>query len=89
MAPTAASVFISGRVLTSSGRGLAKASVYLTDQNGNIQVSRTNSYGYYRLENVQAGQTAILTVVSKQFQFAPQVLNLDQDLTHLNFVADN
>jgi len=88
-APTAASVSISGRVLTGSGRGLANASVYLTDQNGNTRVSRTSSFGYYRFEDVQAGQTVIVTVVSKRFQFAPQVLNLTEEATQLNFVAEN
>lgn len=88
MMPTAASVSISGRVVTGSGRGLANALVYLTDQNGNIQVSRTRSFGYYRFEDVPAGQTAIVTVVSKRFQFAPQVLNLNEEATQLNFVGE-
>jgi len=87
--PTAASVSISGRVLTNSRRGLANAFVYLTDQNGNTRVSRTNSFGYYRFEDVQAGQTVIVTVVSKRFQFAPQVLNLTEEVTQVNFVAEN
>jgi hypothetical protein len=87
--PTAASVSISGRVLTSSGRGLAKALVQLTDSEGNTRTARTNPFGFYRFEDVQAGQTVILTVVSKQFQFAPQVLNLNEELTHLNFIAEN
>ena len=89
LAPTAASVSISGRVLLSKGRGLSNAFVYLTDQNGNIQVRRTNPFGYYRFENVQVGQTATVTVVSKRLRFAPQVLNLNEEVTQLNFIAGN
>jgi len=61
----------------------------LTDQNGNTRVSRTNSFGYYRFEDVQAGQTVIVTVVSKRFRFAPQILNLTEEATQVNFVAEN
>lgn len=89
LVPTAASVSVSGRVLNGSGRGIAKAFVSLTDQNGNIQSGRTNSFGYYRFEDVQAGQTATLTVVSKQFHFAPQIINLNEEISQLNFVAEN
>jgi hypothetical protein len=89
LAPSAASVSISGRVLTGTESGLANASVYLTDQNGVAQVSRTNPFGYYHFEDVRAGQTVILTVVSKGFRFAPQSLNLSEETTELNFVAVN
>ena len=87
-APTAASVSVSGRVLTNNRRGLANAFVYLTDENGNTQISRTNPFGYYRFEGVQAGQTVTMTIVSKRFQFAPQVINLNEDVSQLNFVSE-
>jgi hypothetical protein len=89
IAPSAASVSISGRVLTGDQSGLFNASVHLTDQYGNEQVSRTNPFGYYHFADVRAGQTVILTVVSKRFQFAPQVLNLNEEVTEFNFVAKN
>lgn len=89
IAPSAAAVSISGRVLTGSQSGLAGASVYLTDQHGNVRVSRTNPFGYYHFEDVRAGQAVILTVVSKGFRFAPQALNLSEELTELNFVAES
>lgn len=87
-AVTAASVSISGRVFANSRRGLSNASVYLTDSEGNTRTAGTNSFGYYRFEDVQAGQTVILRVVSKRFEFAPQVLNLNEEVIQLNFLAE-
>ncbi|HEX9929258.1 MAG TPA: carboxypeptidase-like regulatory domain-containing protein [Pyrinomonadaceae bacterium] len=85
---TAASVSISGRVLTNSRRGLNNALVYSTDREGNTRAAKTNSFGYYRFEDVQAGQTITLTVVSKRFQFAPKVLNLNEEIRELNFIGE-
>lgn len=88
IAPSAASVSISGRVFGGKS-GVAGASVHLTDQNGDVRVSRTNPFGYYHFAEVQVGQTVILTVASKRFQFAPQILNLSEEVTELNFHAEN
>lgn len=86
---TAAPVSLSGRVLTGNGRGLANALVYLTDQEGKSQMARTNSFGHYRFADVEAGQSATVTVVSKRYQFAPKVINLNEAVSELDFVAEN
>jgi hypothetical protein len=87
-ATTAASVSISGRVLINTNRGLANAVVYLTDAEGKTHAARTNSFGYYRFQDVQAGQTVTVTVISKRYQFAPQVLNLNEEMHGVNFLAE-
>ncbi|MGI8640975.1 MAG: choice-of-anchor Q domain-containing protein, partial [Pyrinomonadaceae bacterium] len=46
-APTAAAVSVSGRV-TNGKRGVARARVYMTGQNGETQTTITNSFGYFR-----------------------------------------
>jgi hypothetical protein len=89
LAPSAASVSVSGRVLAADKSGLPYASVYLTDRNGEVRVSRTNPFGYYQFEDVQAGQTVVLTVVSKRFQFAPQILHLTEAAAEVNFAPEN
>jgi CSLREA domain-containing protein len=86
--PTAASVSISGRVLAGTGRGLANALVYLTDSAGNSQTRRTNSFGYYRFEDVAAGQSVIISVASKRYQFAPQAITVTEEINELNFVGE-
>jgi len=85
--PTAAAVVVSGRVLTDDGRGLRNAVVLLMDQQGNHRLTTTGSFGYYRFDEVEAGQTYVVMVRSKLFRFAPRVLNLMDNLTDVDFVA--
>jgi len=87
-APTAASVSIGGRVMVAGKRGLVNATVYLTDQSGETRSTRTSSFGYYRFDDIAAGQTVIITVVSKRYRFAPQVVNVTEDLNELNFFSE-
>ncbi len=83
--PTAAGASLSGRVLTSVGRGLANARVTITDSNGAIRTVLTNPFGYYRFSDVSAGQTAILSVFSKRYSYTSQVVSVTSDLDGLNF----
>ncbi len=86
LAPTAASVSISGRVRTPIGRGLSNATVSLTDTSGTTRMARTNSFGYFRFNEIEAGQTVIVSVRSKRYQFEPRVLTVSEDLNDLDFV---
>ena len=87
LAPTAASVSVSGRVLVND-RGLRNAFVTLTDQNGNTRTVRSSSFGYYRFDEVEVGQTYIVSVRSKRYQFAPQVVSVSEELSELNFYSN-
>ena len=87
LAPTAAGVSIGGRVLVGENNGLENAVVYLTDQTGEVRVTRTGSFGYYRFDDVAAGQTVIITVASRRFQFAPLVVGVNEELTNVNFFS--
>ena len=86
MAPTAAGVSLGGRV-TFGKRGLVNATVYLTAQNGETRAARTGAFGYYRFTDVAAGETYIVSVVSKKYSFAPQVVNVTEEVSDLNFTA--
>lgn len=85
--PTAASVSIGGRVSVSNGRGLARARVFLTNQSGETRTALTDSSGYFRFDDVTAGGTYVLTIVSKRYLFAPQVVSVTEELTELDFTA--
>jgi hypothetical protein len=85
---TAASLTISGRVLSFSNRSAAFARVFLMNQNGEIRMSLTNHSGYYRFVDVQAGETYIFDVRHKQYRFAPRVLTVTDEISDLNFVAE-
>ncbi len=87
LSPTAAGTEISGRVLINGGRGLNNAKVYLTDGAGRNFVVITNAFGYFRFPDIAAGQTCILQVGAKNYQFAPQVVNISENLTDLIITA--
>lgn len=85
--PTAAGVSIAGRVLTTDGRGLRNAIVTLTDPQGVARHSVTSSFGYYRFDDVTAGSTYTVTVASKRYQFAPQLVTITDDIVELDITA--
>ena len=84
--PLAATVSVSGRVLSSDGRGLSNAVVSLTDSNGNSRTTRTSSFGFYHFDEIEVGQTVVINVRSKRFQFELRVLAIGEDLTDVDFV---
>ncbi|MGI8786413.1 MAG: choice-of-anchor Q domain-containing protein [Pyrinomonadaceae bacterium] len=88
-APTAASVSVAGRVRTPNGRGLANAFVTLTDSSGNRRLARTTALGYFHFEDVAAGETYIIQVVSKRYRFTPQVLSINQNITDLELTMQS
>jgi Concanavalin A-like lectin/glucanases superfamily/Cohesin domain/Carboxypeptidase regulatory-like domain len=85
--PTAANVTVSGRVLTTDGRGLTNAIVTMTDASGNVRSYRTGSFGYFNFDEVEAGQTYVFSVNSKLYTFAPQILPINDDVSDLIFTA--
>lgn len=86
-APTAAGVSVGGRALD-QGRALANAQVLLTDQNGHSSIVLTSAFGYFRFDNLVAGQAYVISVVSKRYQFAPRLIMITGDLTDLILSTD-
>ena len=85
---TAAGVNVGGRVVTSAGRGIAGARVYLTDGQGNVTVRQTNGLGYYRFVDVAAGGNYIMTAEHKAYKFPPsQLYFISGEELEINFVA--
>ncbi len=87
LAPTAAGVSIGGRVMTGQ-YGLMNAAVYLTDSNGETRTAHTSLGGNFRFDDVAAGETYTIIVVSRRYLFQPQVVPVFQDLTGLTFYAE-
>ena len=89
LAPTAANVSLSGRVLDSSGQGIARATLSLTDISGNTRIALSSPFGYYRFEDVQSGQVYVLSIEHKRYVFDPNthVLNVVDEITDLDFLA--
>jgi hypothetical protein len=84
---TPANVSVSGRVLTAQGRGLASITVTMTDASGNRRSTLTNPFGFYGFTDVSAPGTYTLAVISRRFQFDPQVISVTGDVTGVNFTA--
>jgi hypothetical protein len=83
---TAASVSISGRVLTANGYGIAGAQVFLIGGTGETIGARTNAFGYFRFDNVAIG-FYIITAQSKRYQFESSTLQADDNVQDLTIVA--
>lgn len=88
-APTAALVPVSGRVLTAEGNPIARTRITLTDAFGAARQTQTSSFGYFRFDDVEVGQTYILSVSHKRFQFSnqTQVVFVSDEVTDIVFVA--
>ncbi len=74
-------VTVSGRVMSSPGRGLFNARVSISDSGGNVRTIATNAFGYYRFNNVVPGGTYTLAVDSKRYNFTPQTVQVNDNLT--------
>lgn len=86
LSTTAASVSISGRVLTPEGNGINRAIVTMTDSTGEVRILRTNAFGFYRFEEVGSGENYVLEIRSKQYQFEPRALFVSAEIENLDFV---
>ncbi|HMS42289.1 MAG TPA: carboxypeptidase-like regulatory domain-containing protein, partial [Pyrinomonadaceae bacterium] len=89
LAPLAAEVSVGGRITDNNGSGIPRVRVNLTKPSGEILTAMTNVFGYYKFENLEAGQTYILQVNSKRFQFQnnPRVLTVSENLEGEDFTA--
>jgi hypothetical protein len=87
LGPTAANVKVSGRVLTNSGNSVNGAVINLTNDQGQIRTVRSNPFGYFAFEDLDAGQTYTFSAQHKQYQFKPRVVTVEEDLTGFNIIA--
>ena len=87
---TAANASVRGRVVMPDGQGINNATLVLTG--GDLSAprfTRTNSFGYFTIEDLPVGQVYVLTIQSKRYTFAnpTQVINLLENVTDLNFIS--
>ncbi|MBS1792523.1 MAG: carboxypeptidase regulatory-like domain-containing protein [Acidobacteria bacterium] len=89
--PTAANVSLSGRVADAAGQGLSRVRVSLTAADGTIRYATTNSFGYYRFDDVPSGAIYTLSVSGSRYQFAQptRVIEVNDTLADLDFTAAN
>jgi hypothetical protein len=89
VAPTAATVSVSGRVTSPSGTPVRGVVVSLQRlSNGQVRTALTNGFGYFRFYDIPSGETYFVSASSKRFVFLSKVISLSDSLTELNFVAE-
>lgn len=86
---TAASASVSGRVLSSDGRALRNAIVFLTDDQGNTRQFRTGTFGNFTFDSVRAGQTVTVSVSAKGFDFTPRIVSIQGNVADLEIAPEN
>lgn len=93
LVPTAASASISGRILTANNAGVGDVKLVLRNPStGEIFFNTISSpFGHYRFDEIEVGQTYILTVSSKRFTFEQnsRTFTLLDELTDFDFIAVN
>jgi uncharacterized delta-60 repeat protein len=87
LAPTSATVSISGRVLSVDGRGVPNIRVAATGENGLERRVFTNSFGYYRIEDIEAGRTVVITAQGKQWSFSPRVVTAFESVGDIDLIG--
>lgn len=89
VAPSAAGVSVSGRVLSSEGRGLKNARVTMSAPDGSVRSVATGPRGNYHFEDVPSGTTYIVSVASRRYTYEPRTLSLEDSVTGFDFTPDS
>ncbi len=90
LAPTAAQVTVGGRVRTATGTGIRNVNVILSMPNGDTRFAVSNTFGYYRFNDVPVGNTYILNAASKRFTFSEPTIvrTIFEEISDIDFVAN-
>lgn len=91
LAPTAAPATISGQVRMANGIGLSKVRVMLTG--GGLAepiYTMTSGFGYYRFDDIEVGQTYVVTVLAGKSvqENINSIIDLQDNITDADFVID-
>jgi hypothetical protein len=83
--PTAASVTVAGRIVSGKNTGISKAYVYLTNSRGETRIVQTSAFGYYKFDEVSAGETYIISVFHRLYQFQSQSITVNEAVENVDF----
>lgn len=85
---TSSEVNLSGTVKTASGEGISRASVTIMDSVGTtISNAMTNSFGMFKVDGLEAGNTYTVIIGHRKYQFNPQIVTINEDVSNAEFVA--
>ena len=87
LGPTSASVTVGGKITDASGNGISKAQISITAANGETRTTLTSSFGFYRFDDIQVGESYVVTVRHKTHQFSPQIIAVFEAMENVDFTA--
>jgi Tol biopolymer transport system component len=90
-APTAANSSILGRIVDAKNNGISRVTVTaLNTSTGEMRSTQTNSFGFYRFDELATAQVYIVSAQSRRYRFTPEshYINLfdEQSETHFTTV---
>ncbi len=88
--PTAALATLSGKITDNYGVNVKDVSVTITNlTSGESHYTRTNSFGFYRFEEMPVGESYVVSVRSKRYAFVSDsmIITLMEDFAKANFTA--
>jgi hypothetical protein len=85
-ADLATNLVVSGRVTTLGYRGVGNAKITLSDGVNPPRITYTNSFGFYRFDNVTGG-TYTITAFRLRHTFSQKQVGIFSDAPNLNFVS--
>ncbi len=88
LGPTAASTSVGGIVLSADGMAINGARLTLTSASGLTRSAISNPFGFFRFDDVAIGETYVVNVRAREYTFAPRLLNVTDEVTNLNLVAE-
>jgi hypothetical protein len=83
--PTASNVTVGGRVLIPGGKGLSYASVSLVDSSGELRTTVADGTGRFQFNDISSGQIVTVSVNSRRYQYASQVIDVSDSVIDLSF----
>lgn len=86
--PTAATTSIAGVAMSAAGQPVFKARISLTDGNGETRTVLSNAFGFYQFDTVPVGEIYVVSALAKRYTFVPQTVSVTDQVTSLNFIAD-
>ncbi len=88
--PSAAAASVEGRILTADGRGIRSVQVHLVEADGTTHTALSSSFGYYRFDDIAAGQAVVVSGSSNRFTFPEPVrlVMLKDNVAGFDFVAE-
>ncbi|MEQ1765573.1 MAG: carboxypeptidase-like regulatory domain-containing protein, partial [Pyrinomonadaceae bacterium] len=88
VAPSAADVSLSGRVLDLNGRAISRAVVSAMDSTGKTHSSMSNTFGYYSIKELDSGDLYVVSASAKGHTFSPRTISLTDSVTGFDILPD-